>query len=244
MQIRLSQFAVQRELAANLQTILGVLDKSGPGEIVVFPEGALSGYEPSDDAYLDRLDAGAIEEAILQVRDRVDAAGCRCLIGSATYSRERWWNSVLWLDGSGHVERYDKSELSALDRRHFEPGPAAGEVFLADGVPIGVLACRELLFPGVWIRLKDRGARVVFHLNNAIQPQDALWTHLLIARAIELGVFVCSVNNAAAPQQLPSMLVAPSGRVLLQSDAQAEQVLTCPIDLAEVIADLSARTDY
>ncbi len=244
MQIRVSQFAVQRELADNLEKILGVLGESRAGEIVVFPEGALSGYEPGDDRYLDGLDAEAIEEAILQVRDRVTAAGCRCLLGSATYSRNRWWNSVLWSDGSGRVQRYHKSELSALDRRHFEPGAVAGEVFLADDVPIGVLACRELLFPGVWMQLKDRGARVVFHLNNAIQPQDALWTHLLIARAIELGVFVCSVNNAASPQQLPSMVVAPSGRVVLQSAVQDDQVLACRIDLAEVIADLSARTDY
>jgi predicted amidohydrolase len=244
MHIRLSQFAVQRELGANLQKILGVLDQSRPGEIVVFPEGALSGYEPKDDDYVDRLDAAAIEDASLQVRNRVDSVGCRCLVGSARYSRDRWRNSVLWFDGSGNVQQYDKAELSGLDRGHFERGTSAGELFAADGVPIGVLACRELLFPGVWMRLKDRGARVVFHLNNAIQPQDALWTHVLITRAIELGVFVCSVNNAAPPQQLPSMLVAPSGHVLVQSDVQTEQVLTSRIDLAEVIADLSTRTDY
>lgn len=244
MQIRVSQFVVQRELAANLHKVLAVLDQSLAGEIVVFPEGALSGYEPADDAYLDRLDVEAIDDAVLRVRDRVDAVGCRCIVGSATYARGRWWNSVLWFGGSGGVQRYDKSELSGLDRRHFEPGDVAGEVFLADDVPIGVVACRELLFPGPWMRLKERGARVVFHLNNAIQPQDALWTHVLIARAIELGVFVCSVNNAASPQLLPSMLVAPSGRVLLQSDVQTEEVLTCTIDLADVIADLSTRTDY
>jgi predicted amidohydrolase len=244
MNVRLSQFVVQRELAANLARILDVLDESRPGEIVVAPEGALSGYEPKDSEYLNRMDGEASNEAILRVRDRVDSVGCRGLVGSATYAQGRWWNSVLWFDGSGHVQRYDKSELSGLDRRHFEPGPMAGDVFLADGVPIGVLACRELLFPGAWMRLKDRGVRVVFHVNNAVQPQDALWTHILIARAIELGVFVCSVNNASAPQQLPSMLVAPSGRILLQSDVQSEQVLACRMDLAEVIADLSTRTDY
>jgi omega-amidase len=244
MDIRIAQLAVQRDLADNVPRILRVLDQSRPGEVVVFPEGALSGYEPQDDGYLDKLDAAAIEDAIREVDRRVGAVECRCLLGSATRDRGEWWNSVLWLDGSSEPRRYHKAELSYLDRRHFSPGPIAGEVVQADGAVIGVLACRELLFPAAWIQLRSRGARAVFHLNNAIQSQDAVWSHLVIARAVEQGIFVCSVNNGAAPQRLPSMLVAPSGRILLQTDVGIDQVLTTRVDLDEVIGDLRTRTDY
>jgi predicted amidohydrolase len=244
MHIRMAQLAVQRDLAANLARIVGVLDHSQPGEIVVFPEGAISGYEPGDTRYSAELDAAAIEDAIRIVGRRVHEAGCRCLVGSATHEDGAWWNSILLLDDAPQPRRYRKAELSRLDRHHFQPGPVAGTVWDTGDLSLGVVACRELLFPGVWTGLKHRGAQVVFHLNNAIQPHDALWRHLLIARAIEQSVFVCSVNNGTAPQGLPSMLISPTGRIVLESDAQTDQVLSTGIDLTEVIADLAAREDY
>jgi predicted amidohydrolase len=244
MHIRIAQLAVQRDLATNLARILDVLDRAQPGDMVVFPEGALSGYEPQDPAYLEGLDAAAIEHAIADVGRRVREVGCRCLVGSATHEDGQWWNSVLLLDERPEPRRYRKAELSRLDRHHFQPGPFSGDVWDAAGVPIGVLACRELLFPSIWMSLKQRGAQVVFHLNNAIQPHDALWLHLLVARAIEQSVFVCSVNNATAPQGLPSVLISPAGHVILQADVQTDQALAAQIDLAEVIADLTTRTDY
>jgi predicted amidohydrolase len=244
MHIRMAQFAIGRDLRSNLQHILGVLDGATPGEMVVFPEGALSGYAPKDPAYLDGLDAAAIEDALGTLAARVGAIGCRCLVGSATNDGGHWRNAVILIEGPGKSQRYYKAELSSLDRRHFAPGPAAGELFTIGGVPIGVVACRELLFPEVWMRLKRRGAQVIFHLNNAVEPHDALWIHLLIARAIEQGVFVCSINNGAPPQQLPSVVIAPSGQVRLQTDVQMDQVVAGRIDLAEVVADLTTRTDY
>ena len=244
MRIRMAQFAIYRDLTSNLRHILGVLRTSQPGEMVVFPEGALSGYAPKDPSYLDGLDATAIDDAIGRITTEANTIGCRCLVGSATKDGDHWRNAVLMFDGDAEPKRYFKAELSGLDRRHFEPGPAAGAVFAAGDATIGVVACRELIFPGVWMQLKSRGAQVVFHLNNAIEPHDALWSHLLIARAIEQGVFVCSVNNAAAPQRLPSMLIAPSGRVILQTEVQSDQVLRAEIDLSDVIADLPTREDY
>jgi predicted amidohydrolase len=242
--VHLAQLAVERDLSVNLRRVMAVLETSAPADLVVFPEGMLSGYAPEDDGYAASLDAGAIERAIEQVQGRVAAIGCHCLLGSATRSEGAWRNSVLLFGGSAEPLRYHKKELSRLDRRHFAPGPTAGVLVRVNGVPVGVVACRELLFPDAWARLKQAGAALVCHVNNAVAPQDAQWTHLLIARAIEQSLFVCSVNNGAAPQALPSLLVAPSGRVVLQTDLQRDQVLTAPIDPGEAIADLSARTDY
>ncbi len=244
MEIRLAQLAVGRDLAANLRRVLGVLGDSARDELVVFPEGMLSGYAPDDEHYSARLDAAAIERAIEDVRRRVGEVGCRCLVGSATWADGQWRNSVLLFDGPEAPRRYHKAELSRLDRRHFAPGPTAGAVFEGRGTAIGVLACRELLFPEAWSRLKAGGAAIVCHLNNALAPQDAVWSHLLIARAIEQSLFVCSVNNGAAPQALASFLVAPSGRVLLEAGVQQDQILTARIDPREAIADLATRTDY
>ena len=244
MDIRIAQLAVTRDVAANLARVLAVLEGARPGELVVFPEGMLSGYAPEDDGYAASLDERTIEEGIAETSRRAAARGCICLLGSATRSGGAWRNSVVLLGGPGEAPRYHKAELSELDRRHFRPGPAAGDLFEAGGVPIGVLACREILFPGAWMRLRERGAKVIFHLNNAIQPQDAVWSHVFPTRAMELGLFVCSVNNGAPPQPLPSVLVAPSGREVLRTDLRKDHVLAAAIDLGEVVPDLASRTDF
>lgn len=242
--IRLAQLSVRPHVRVNLPRILDVLDQAQADDLVVFPEGAISGYEPQDADYIRRLDAAAIEDAIAVVSARVKDVHCQCLIGSATKDDTGWHNSLLLLDGSSTVRRYSKVELSALDARHFVPGSNAGALWSAGDVRVGVVACRELLFPNIWASLKQRGAQVICHVNNAIQPHDALWRHMLITRAIEQSVFVCSVNNGSAPQGLPSMLVAPNGRILIETNTRTDDVRAARLDISEVIADLSKRTDY
>jgi len=244
MKITLAQLPVGVDPAGNLKRVLAVLRDAAPGDTVVFPEGMLSGYEPQDPGYLKDLDPEVVEDAIDEVRRATEDRGCRCLVGSATFQDGHWYNTILLLDREFGTRRYHKSELFTLDRRHFSPGPSAGMLFECGGVKIGVFACRELIFPEPWARLKRQGSQVVFHLNNAIQPHDAIWEHLLIARAIEQSIFVCSVNNANPPQSLASYLVAPSGQVLLRTETRREQVLTTRIDLSQVVADLATRSDY
>jgi predicted amidohydrolase len=98
--------------------------------------------------------------------------------------------------------------------------------------------CREILFPQAWLGLKQRGAQVVFHLNNALKPYDDVWEHILIARAVENRMFVCSVNNAAPPQKLTSYLVAPSGQVLLRANEQVVQTLSYEVDLTQGVQEI------
>ena len=57
-------------------------------------------------------------------------------------------------------------------------------------------------------------------------------------------MFVCSVNNAAAPQQLTSYLIAPDGSLMLKAEPQTEQVLTATIDLANVVPSVGDRTEF
>jgi deaminated glutathione amidase len=140
------------------------------------------------------------------------------------------------------VRWYDKHTLSSLDSRHFAAGDEPS-VHAVDGVKAGVQICWELLFPWQWAQLKRDGAQVVFHVNNAVKPEDAFWEHVLLTRAFENRYFVCSVNNAAATQTLPSYLIAPSGDTLLKSEPRVEQALAGEIDLSRVQPTWSQATD-
>ncbi|MEY4167039.1 MAG: hypothetical protein RIR52_863 [Acidobacteriota bacterium] len=243
MKISIAQLVVGREITANLNRMRTVLESAHPGEWVVFPEGMLSGYFPEDDHFMRHLDGASIEAGIREIEEIVRVRQCNCIFGTATIADGALRNSVVTITSDGNQSRYHKIELSGLDRRHFIPGTVS-EVVRAGDLTFGVLACRELLFPTKWERHKSAGAQIIFHLNNAIQPQDRIWDHFFIARAIEQGIFVCSVNNGAWPQELASYLVAPSGEVLLRTRTGCDELLSAEIDPADAIPDLALRTDF
>lgn len=243
MKVTMAQVAVGSSLRENKNGILEILAHASRDEWVVFPEGVLSGYFPADEDYVQALDQRSIEEAVAEIDHVVRQVGCHALLGSAVRGATGWTNTIISMHPHGPGTRYDKIELSALDRRHFVPG-ASVSVHRSGGVAFGVLACREVLFPGHWAALKAQGAQIVFHLNNAIQPKDARWAALFVARALENSLFVCSVNNCASPQALPSYLVAPDGSVLAETRLLHPHLITTEIDLSSVITDLSTRADY
>ena len=154
-------------------------------------------------------------------------------MGTARFVAGGWRNSAVFVAPAGEVRWYDKNTISAVDSRHFVAGEQLS-VWEVDGVKVGVQICWELLFPGHWTQLKRAGAQVVFHLNNAVKPEDAFWEHVLLTRAFENRYFVGSVNNAAAPQTLPSYLIAPSAETLLSGELRVEQALSCELDLSQV----------
>lgn len=243
MKITIVQRQVSDNLAANLARILAVLDTAQPLEWVVFPEGMLSGYAPEQADFTQRLDAAMIESGIQEIQNKVTCRQCYCVFGSVTFAAGQWHNSVLLLSPDERVQTHHKIELSELDQKHFAPGTRV-TIYEVGGVRLGIQACRELLFPQTWGALKSAGAQIIFHINNAVQPHDSIWEHVLIARAVEYGIFVCSVNNGAPPQTLASYLISPAGRVVLRTECRRDQTLTAEINLNEAIADLSKRTDF
>ncbi len=243
MKIHLAQLVVETELSVNFAKIKRVLAGVQAGEWVVFPEASLSGYFPDDPNYTSRLNAAEIEQAIVEIHDLVRARGCFCVLGTARQSQGKWENAAVVLCPTGPAETYAKIQLSALDARHFRPGPFV-PVYHIDGIRVGIQLCRELLFPSQWAQLRQAGVKMVIHLNNAIKPHDAIWEHVVITRALEHAMYVCSVNNAADPQELTSYLVAPNGSMLLKAARQTEEVLTTNIDLAAVVQNVGERSDF
>ncbi len=245
LRITIAQLAVTLDPADNLARMLGVLDRAHPGDWVAFPEGMLSGYAPEREDFRALLDAQKIADGIADIRRKAAGRGCYCVFGTATPtpSHDGWHNSVLIAAPDGRLLAHHKIELAALDRNHFLPGNSVSTAELG-GLRFGIQACRELLFPLNWHSMKTAGAPIIFHINNAVQPQDAIWRHVIITRAVEFSIFVVSVNNCAPPQSLPSFLVSPAGSVILETACLHEEVLTAEIDPSEAICDLAARLDF
>lgn len=243
MKLKIVQLKVEKDIGLNKSKIINVLNSAEKEEWVIFPEAMLSGYYPKESNYTSGLDWSYISDSLNEIKRLAIKKECHCVLGSATRTNETWYNTILVFSYLNVDASHHKIQLSALDKNHF----AAGEnvkYFQINGIRFGLQACRELLFPSQWTKLKSDGAKIVFHLNNAIQPQDSIWNHILISRAIENSIFVVSVNNAESPQQLSSYIINPKGEILAETQTQKEELITYTIDLKEVIDDLSERKDF
>ena len=243
MKITIAQLCVERNISQNEEKILSVIDSAKSGDWIVFPECALTGYFPRDKGYLQDTNPEAVNVAIKEINQAIRNVQCTCIYGSATFENGAWYNTAIIEGASGESYHYHKIKLHPLEQRHFDAGNVLTPCLVA-GIHVGIQICREIIYSEPWAQLKGAGAQLLVHVNNAIQPHDQIWKHLYVTRALENSAFVCSVNNAASPQQLASYLVSPSGAVLIESELQKEQVLSCEIDLGEVILDLDKRTDY
>lgn len=223
MKLSLAQLIVTTDITVNTSKILSVLDRADIDEWVVFPEGMISGYYPEDPDYIRHIDKEALFSAISTIQYSAMARKCHCVIGTALPGQPPR-NVAL------HINRfeqaYTKIQLDDFDRRHFAAGTEL-PVFDGKHGRFGVQIGQELLYGEQWQALKQGGAAVIYHLNNGA---DLRWRHVLIARALENGVYVVSANNAAAPQ-LASYIIAPTGEVLLEAPPGEERLLTTRIDL-------------
>ncbi len=243
MKIKVVQLVVEKSIHRNTGKVLHALQDVEQDEWVILPEAVLSGYYPHEDIYTSGLDWGLIQNSLLDIENTVRLKRCHCIFGTAFRSEGKWRNTVLTYSYQQEPVKYDKIQLSKLDRKHFHPGSTL-QIQELDRVKFGIQACREIIFPQQWSLLKNAGAKIIFHINNAIHPLDALWKHLFIARAIEQSIFVVSVNNAGHPQQLASYIISPKGEIIGETQIQKEQSIRMDLDLSQVIDDLENREDY
>lgn len=208
------------------------MEKSFSDEWVLFPEGMISGYYPEETDFLDQLKTERLEQSLNELQDIVKKKNLACLIGSALWLNDDWYNCTVFLTGEEKTI-YRKNNLSALDRDHFSAGKELC-VYQKGGLKFGIQMCRELAFPEQWKVLKKQGAQVILHLNNAVKESDKVREQILVARAFENQLWVCSVNNAAPPQAMSSMIADPNGNVVWKSIPQKEETYATELDLSLV----------
>jgi predicted amidohydrolase len=215
-----AQVAVTWDVEQNLASIARVLDDARPGEVVVFPEGALSGYGAGL-APLENLDpsllACALEDVAKLARERAVHVFC----GSLIHEDGAWWNAALYFAPSGRRWTYKKINLAMNERGLLAAGDDLPTLEVRVGdvpVTVGVQICREIRFPEQWQCLADAGAQVFVYLTHAAKPGEpsGVWRSHLISRAAENQRWVIAANVAAPHRQCPSMVVSPRGEVVAE----------------------------
>ncbi|WP_230689657.1 carbon-nitrogen hydrolase family protein [Catellatospora paridis] len=222
----------------NLGTVRDVLHEAGSGDVVVLPEGMLSGYG-EDLAPLDGLDPAAVNDAVAQVARLAARRQVHVFCGSLLPQVGGWCNAGLFFpaDGSRH-QVYRKINLAMNERGRLHPGEDLPTVDVPhnDGTVIaGMQLCREIRFPEQWQQLATAGAALFVYLTNAANTREpqGVWRSHLISRAAENQRFLASANIAHPDQHCPSMVVSPRGEVLGELAPRHTGLLRHVLDLDE-----------
>lgn len=232
------QFPVTLSIQGNLDIIDSVIAQAKVGDLLLFPEGSLSGYSP-DTAFLHKIDPRRLEEALSHIQQESKQRKINTWIGACVNENGKWFNAAYGFSANGRVHIYHKVNLAQHERSVFSVGDSLPVYKLEtpDGeVVIGVQICRELRFPEQWGWLARCGAQVILHLNYAVgdDTYQPVWRSHLVSRAAETQRFVLSANNAAPKQISPTMAIAPDGRVLEEAISAKLEILRIDLDLSQV----------
>lgn len=233
-----AQYPISFSIQSNLDTILGVLEHAHAGDLVVFPEGAVSGY--SDDlSFLARVDQRQLKAALDLLQNEACMRKINVWAGACVLEDGKWYSAGLGFTANQEALVYRKVNLATHERGTFTAGGSLPVFNLntSDGdLAVGVQLCRELRFPEQWGWLARRGAQIVLHLNNAKRDvrQLPVWRSHLVSRAAETQRFVISANVAAAKQMCPTIVIGPDGQVLAEVVSGDLAVLKVELDLSLV----------
>jgi predicted amidohydrolase len=223
-------------VAENLQHVHEALSHSRPGDVVVFPEGALSGYGDDLSALDESGHAERVGRATGCVADLAVRHGVHVFCGSLIRERGAWWNAALYFGPDSRRWEYRKVNLAMSERGRLHAGDRLAPLDISAGATVGVQICREIRFPEQWRHLVDAGAEVLVYLTHAANPAEpaGVWRSHLVSRAAENQRFVLACNAAEPLQHCPSMIVSPRGEVLAEGTSTGLEILKATVDIGRI----------
>ncbi len=233
-----AQFPVSLDIEQNMMQIRHIIGDAQCDDLVVLPEGAVSGYDENGE-FLAQIDKAYLAEALSELAMDVQRRGIHLVVGSCLYEDGEWWNAGLYLSPQGKRSTYRKINLAMHERGHMRAGgelPVFELQFAQGSATIGLQLCREIRFPEQWRALARRGAQIFVYLTNAVNDHShlAVWRSHLVSRAAENQRFLLSANIAHASQHCPTMIIAPDGTVLQEVVSAQRAILRATLDLATV----------
>ncbi len=248
-----AQMAVTTDVDANLKTILRAIDYAADqkADILLTPEGALSGYTP-------RFDQIVVEQALAEATGRARARGVGLALGTCFVEPDDGlcYNELRFYDqAGGYLGCHTKilrcgtmTEPSEGEINDYAARPL--RVFQFKGVTVGGLICNDLWAnpgctpmpdPHLTQQLARMGARVIFHAVNGGRDGSELsrvaWQFHeanVRMRALAGKVWIVTVDNcepASLPCSEQSGVVAPDGNWAFRSRPQGEHFFAHTIEL-------------
>jgi predicted amidohydrolase len=156
---------------------------------------------------------------------------CALAYGFAERAGDLYYNSMVFMTGSGITASYRKSHLFFEERFLFQPGDTGFQVFEHEHVKFGLVICWDWIYPEAIRTLALKGAQIILQAANLVTPYcpDAM-----VTRAVENRVFIVTADRAGDEIRGDknfhfigmSQVIAPNGEILvrLHEEARAQAV--------------------
>ena len=240
-----AQIPVGTDIAENVAAITRAIEFAAreKADVLVTPEGSLSGYTPE-------FDAAATQRALVTVLERARAAKIALVLGTCFQSEDgRRYNAQQFYEADGDYLGFHAKIL--LCRRMSDP-VGKGEVdgfqtrplrtFQLNGFTVGGLICNDLWANPEWTpmddpylarKLSEMGARLLFvsaNTGRGIGPERAVsraFHDANVRMRTRTGKLWSVVVNAGDPESTPDRILhCPSG--VMGPDGEWALMVTSP----------------
>lgn len=193
-------------------------------DLLVFPEGFLTGYYISERAL---CDLSAVENALTEVAEIAAAANLSLVMGTHLHDAQAVRNSAVVFSSSGiEIGRYHKRMLfGGWEQATFRSG-ATRLQFTCCGLTVGVLICYDVEFPELVRAYTQAGVDLVVVPTALMAPHDRVARQIVPVRAMENQIFLGYANRTGTEPGLDfiglSSIRGPEGEALSEAGAKPQ----------------------
>jgi predicted amidohydrolase len=236
--VQLAQVPINWNVNDNLDTVSSVLQNTDPGDLVVLPEGMISGYDDQLSG-LTHLNPDELAEGIEAIASMVREHGLHLFCGSLLPGDAGWFNAAIYFSPIGEMEIYRKVNLATHEQPLLIAGsslPIINLQFAEGRVGVSPQLCREVRFPDQWHVPARQGAQVFAYLTYAANRSESLsvWRSHIVSRAAETQRFVVTANVAHPDGNCPTMVVSPTGEIVAEIRDTETSILRANIEMDDV----------
>ncbi|MGW7430439.1 carbon-nitrogen hydrolase family protein [Streptomyces sp. NPDC054861] len=184
------------DIEANVRTMAALIRSAGAdgARLVVFPELALTGYEPTLVHRDPGLRLAEDDERLAPLREACRSVAAAAVVNGPVRTpegRPGVTSLVLGPDG-GLLTRYDKRWLYGVEREVFAAGDRDGR-FVLDGVRFALATCYDNRFPELAERAAADGCRV-YLASSVLTLDNDSFEKVYPVRARDFGLHVVLAN--------------------------------------------------
>ncbi|MCG8494199.1 MAG: carbon-nitrogen hydrolase family protein [Sneathiellales bacterium] len=189
--------------------------KKQGADIILFPEGALSGYAPFHNFHFDEEFWELLSRFNGLISESAKALELWVVYGTVRENRGYLpFNSLKILDSRGRLAgHYDKNRLYKTEKALFSEG-TEGLTLTIKGHKCGFLVCYDNCFPELYSRYKKEGVELLFHaFFNAGHAFNKNMQTMIeansIIRAADNGMVIVVSNSSESYSPLSARIVRP-----------------------------------
>jgi rfaE bifunctional protein nucleotidyltransferase chain/domain len=189
LKLSLSQIEVKDDLEINLKKIKDFI-KISKGELVIFPELALTGYKFRFSSFSQEI----IDSALQEIQKLTNTYKKSVLIGAPFYKNNQIYNATYFISSQKIEIVAEKFLLFPEIDKNFSPGKKR-KIIEINGFRLGVVICFELRSPEIIRKLIKEGMDILVVVAQWPETRINHWESFLKVRAIENQIFVVGINT-------------------------------------------------